>query len=173
VNPEQILEHVKKLTATLSRRQMATMAATFVGVVGLIVGSAYWVNAPSYALLYSDLDAESANQVVTRLKNAKIQYVLDDGGRAVRVPVDKLDELRLEMASEGLPTTGRIGFEVFDRTAFGTTEFLEQVNFRRGLEGELGRTIGTIAEVASARVHIAMPKDTLFTGEQQPRPRWC
>lgn len=162
-----MLEHVKKLTATLSPRQMATMAAAFVGVVGLIVGAAYWVNAPSYALLYSDLDPESANQVVSRLKTSKIQYVLDDGGRAVRVPVDKLDELRLEMASQGLPTTGRIGFEVFDRTAFGTTEFLEQVNFRRGLEGELGRTIATIAEVASARVHIALPKDTLFAGDQQ------
>jgi flagellar M-ring protein FliF len=167
VNPEQILEQVKKLTATLSPRQMATMAAAFVTVVGLIVGAAYWVNAPSYALLYSDLDPESANQVVTRLKNAKIQYVLDDGGRAVRVPVERLDELRLDMASQGLPTTGRIGFEVFDRTAFGTTEFLEQVNFRRGLEGELGRTISTIAEVASARVHIALPKDTLFTGDKE------
>ena len=94
MNPEQILEHLKKLTATLTPRQMATMAIAFVGVVGLVVGTAYWVNAPSYALLYSDLDAESANQVVTRLKNAKIQYVLDDGGRTVRVPVDKLDELR-------------------------------------------------------------------------------
>ncbi|HWI17999.1 MAG TPA: hypothetical protein VNT81_09645, partial [Vicinamibacterales bacterium] len=99
MNPEQILEHLKKLTATLSPRQLATMAATFTVVVGLIVGAAYWVNAPSYSLLYSDLDPESANQVVTRLKNAKIQYVLDDGGRAVRVPADKLDELRLEMAS--------------------------------------------------------------------------
>lgn len=167
MNPEQILEHFKKLSATLSPRQMITMGATFLIVVGLIVGAAYWVNAPSYALLYSDLDPESANQVVTRLKAAKIQYVLDDGGRAVRVPVDRLDELRLDMASQGLPTTGRIGFEVFDRTAFGTTEFLEQVNFRRGLEGELGRTIATIAEVASARVHIAIPKDTLFTGDQQ------
>lgn len=167
MNPEQILEHVKKLTATLSPKQMATMAISFVGVVGLVVGVAYWVNAPSYALLYADLDPESANAVVTRLKNAKIQYVLDDGGRAVRVPVDKLDELRLDMASQGLPTQGRIGFEVFDRTAFGTTEFLEQVNFRRGLEGELGRTIGTIAEVASARVHIALAKESLFTGDQE------
>src|SRR5262245_54568395 len=146
---------------------MITIGLAFVAVVGVTVGAAYWVNAPSYALLYSDLDPESANAVVTRLKDAKIQYVLDDGGRAVRVPVDRLDELRLDMASQGLPTTGRIGFEVFDRTAFGTTEFLEQVNFRRGLEGELGRTISTIAEVASARVHIALAKDSLFTGDTE------
>lgn len=167
MNPDQLFDHVKKLTATLTPRQIATLSITFVGVVGLIVGAAYWINRPSYALLYSDLDPESANAVVSRLKTAKIQYVLDDGGRSVRVPVERLDELRLDLASQGLPTTGRIGFEVFDRTAFGTTEFLEQVNFRRGLEGELGRTIATIAEVASARVHIALPKESLFTGDQE------
>lgn len=167
MNPEQILAHLKRLTSTLSTAQLVTLVAAFLGVVGVTVGAAYWANAPSYTLLYSDLDAESANAVVSRLKTAKIQYVLDDGGRSVRVPAERVDELRLDMASQGLPTTGRIGFEVFDRTQFGTTEFLEQVNFRRGLEGELGRTIGTISEVASARVHIALAKDSLFTGDQQ------
>jgi len=167
VNPEQLLAPLKRLTSTLTPRQIAMLAAAFVGVVGITVGSAYWMNSPSYTLLYADLDPESANAVVARLKTAKIQYVLDDGGRSVRVPVERVDELRLDMASQGLPTTGRIGFEIFDRTAFGTTEFLEQVNFRRGLEGELGRTIGTIAEVASARVHIALPKASLFTGDNE------
>lgn len=160
-----MLAPLKRLTSTLSTGQIATLAVAFVGVVGIVGGSAYWMNSPSYTLLYADLDPESANAVVTRLKSAKIEYVLDDGGRSVRVPVERVDELRLDMASQGLPTTGRIGFEIFDRTAFGTTEFLEQVNFRRGLEGELGRTIGTIAEVASARVHIAIPKASLFTGD--------
>jgi len=167
VNPEQLFAALKRLTTTLTTGQMVTLAVAFVGVVGVVGGSAYWMNTPSYTLLYADLDPESANVVVSKLKAAKIDYVLDDGGRAVRVPVEHVDELRLDMASQGLPTTGRIGFEIFDRTAFGTTEFLEQVNFRRGLEGELGRTIGTIAEVASARVHIAMPKASLFTGDDQ------
>jgi len=162
-----MLAPLKRLTATLSTGQLATIAVAFVGVVGIVAGSAYWMNSPSYTLLYADLDPESANAVVTRLKSAKIAYVLDDGGRSVRVPVERVDELRLDMASQGLPMTGRIGFEIFDRTAFGTTEFLEQVNFRRGLEGELGRTIGTIAEVASARVHIALPKASLFTGDAE------
>src|SRR4029079_5451462 len=90
------------------------------------------------------------------------------GGRTVSVPVERVDELRLQFASGGLPSAGRIGFEIFDRTAFGTTEFLEHVNYRRALEGELARTISTIAEVASARVHIAMAKDSLFTGDAQP-----
>jgi flagellar M-ring protein FliF len=152
----------------LTPTQMATLAVAFIGVVGVVVGSAYYVNTPSYSLLFSELDAESASTVVTRLKNEKVPYTLDDGGRTVRVASNRADELRLEFASQGQPMSGRIGFEIFDRTAFGTTEFIEHVNYRRALEGELARTISTIAEVASARVHIAMAKDSLFTGDAQP-----
>lgn len=167
MNPELLLAHLKRLTATLSTQQLVTLAAAFIGVVGVVVGSAYWMSAPTYALLFSDLDAESAASVVTRLKTSKVPYVLDEGGRTIRVAAERVDEMRLELASQGLPATGRIGFEIFDRTAFGTTEFLEHVNYRRALEGELARTIGTISEVASARVHIAMAKDSLFTADQQ------
>ena len=168
MNPEQLLAHLKRLTATLSPRQLATLGGVFVGVVGVVVGSAYWINAPTYGLLLSDMDAESAASVVSKLKADKVSYQLDDGGRSIRVPTDKIDELRLEFASQGMPASGRIGFEIFDRTAFGTTEFLEHVNYRRALEGELARTIATIGDVASARVHIAMAKDSLFTTESQP-----
>lgn len=168
MNPEQLLAHAKRLTATLSRQQLVTLGLVFVAVVGLLVGSAYWINTPTYAVLFADMDAESASSVVSKLKAEKIQYVLDDGGRTVRVPQARVDELRLDFSSQGMPTSGRIGFEIFDRTAFGTTEFLEQVNYRRALEGELARTIGTIAEVQSARVHIAMAKPSLFASDAQP-----
>ena len=136
-------------------------------VVGIVAGSAWWLNAPTYVLLFSDMDAESAQQVVTRLKTAKIPYQLDEGGRGIRVPQDQVDELRLELSAESLPASGRVGFELFDRTPFGATQFLEQVNYRRALEGEIARTLGTISEVSHARVHIAMGKDTLF-GEPRP-----
>jgi flagellar M-ring protein FliF len=168
VNLDQLFAQLKRLATTLTGGQIVTLVGVLVAVVGLVVGSAYWVNTPSYTLLYSDLDAESASAVVTQLKNAKVPYVLDDNGRSVRVASDKIDELRLDMASQGLPASGRVGFEIFDRTAFGTTEFLEHVNYRRGLEGELARTISTISEVSSARVHIALAKDSLFTGDAQP-----
>ncbi len=168
MNPEQLLAHFKRLTATLSRTQMATLAAVFVAVVGVIVGATYWISTPTYGVLFSDLDAESASSVVSRLKSEKVQYQLDEGGRTVRVPTARLDELRLEFSSQGMPASGRIGFEIFDRTAFGTTEFLEHINYRRALEGELARTIGTIAEVASARVHIAMAKESLFASQTAP-----
>ena len=165
--PDQLFAHFKRLTTTLSGRQLFTLAAAFIAVVAVVGGSAYWVNSPSYALLFTDLDPESAGAVVTRLKADKVDYTLDDGGRTVRVPSNKVDELRLAFASSGLPTTGRIGFEIFDRTAFGTTEFLEHINYRRGLEGELARTIATISEVASARVHIALAKDSLLTAQAE------
>jgi flagellar M-ring protein FliF len=168
VNPDQLLAHFKRLTSSLSTTQMLTLGGVFAAVVGILVGTTYWISAPSYAVLFSDLDAESAQSVVSRLKSEKIQYQLDNGGQTVRVPSERLDELRLEFSSQGMPASGRIGFEIFDRTAFGTTEFLEHVNYRRALEGELARTIGTISEVSSARVHIAMAKESLFASQTAP-----
>ena len=165
MNPEQIFSHLKRLVSALSAKQLVGLGVVFLAVVGVVVGSAYWLSTPNYTLLVSDMDSETASSVVTRLKNAKVQYQLDDGGRTVRVPAERADELRLEFASNGLPSAGRIGFEIFDRTAFGTTEFLEHVNYRRALEGELARTISTLSEVASARVHIAMAKDSLFVDQ--------
>jgi flagellar M-ring protein FliF len=159
---------MKTMTGALSKRQLATMAAVFVGVVAMIVGSAYWLNAPTYGLLYSDMDAEAASDLVARLKSQQVPYMLDAGGKSVRVPVDRIDELRLELASQGLPSSGRIGFEIFDRTQFGATEFLEHVNYRRALEGELARTIATIGQVQTARVHIAMAKESLFASGAEP-----
>lgn len=164
MTPENLTAHVSRLWSSLSGRQIASLAAAFVAVVGIVVGSAYWVGAPSYAVLYTDLDPESASAVVARLKASNTPYLLEQGGRTVLVPDARLDEMRLDLAAQGLPTSGRIGFEIFDRTSFGTTEFLEHVNYRRGLEGELARTISTIAEVSSARVHIALAKDSLFAG---------
>ncbi len=168
MNIDQLLSHLKKLGTSLSTKQLVGLAAVFLAVVGVVVGSAYWISAPEYTLLVSDMDAETAQSVISKLKTEKVQYQLNDGGRSVSVPVEKAPELRLSLASGGLPSAGRIGFEIFDRTAFGTTEFLEHVNYRRALEGELARTISTLSEVASARVHISMAKDSLFVTEEQP-----
>lgn len=168
MNIEQLYGHLKKLVESLSAKQLVGLAAVFVAVVGVVVGSAYWINEPQYSLLIADMDAETANSVITKLKTDKVLYRIGDGGRSVSVPSERADELRLQFASGGLPSAGRIGFEIFDRTAFGTTEFLEHINYRRALEGELARTIGTLSEVASARVHIAMAKDSLFVNQAEP-----
>lgn len=164
---DAVLAQLKGFTSRFTLAQLAAMVAAFVLVVGLVAGSAWWLNKGDYVVLFDDMDADSAAQVVSRLKTMKVPYQLDAGGRAVRVRSESVDELRLDLSSQGLPASGRIGFEIFDRTQFGATEFLEKVNYRRALEGEIARTIATIGEVASARVHIAMGKDSLF-GESRP-----
>src|SRR5688572_5025141 len=166
MDPQQILSRFKSLGSSLTPGQVASLVAAFVLVVGIVAGGAWWANSPSYALLYSDMDAETASNMTTQLKTMKVPYVLDEGGRAIRVPVSRVDELRLELAANG-PESGRPGFEIFDGTGFGDTEFQEQVKFRRALEGELGRTISTLNTVSTARVHISLGKETLF-GDERP-----
>ena len=161
------MDSLRRLLTSLSPMQLASLGGVLLAVMGVVLGSAYLLNQPDYTLLYTDLDATSATSVVERLKAADVPYELIDGGRSIRVASDRADEMRLTLASEGVPESGRIGFEVFDRTQFGTTEFLEQVNFRRALEGELARTIATIGDVASARVHIALAKKSIFAGQTE------
>ncbi len=134
----------------------------------VVVGAAYWLNTPTYRVLFADMDPESAARVTERLRAQDVAFQLAEGGRSVLVPEQRLDELRLDFATTGLPSSGRMGFEIFDATQFGATEFLEQVNFRRALEGEIARSIATSSEVAAARVHISMAKDRLFGEQAQP-----
>ncbi len=168
MNIEQFFARLKAGAEALSGKQLATLSVAFLAVVSLTIGSAYWLNTPSYTVLFSDMDAESASSVVTKLKADKVAYLIDDGGKTIRVPATRVDELRLQYASQGMAGSGHVGFEIFDKTAFGVTDFLEHVNYRRALEGELARTISTISEVAGARVHIAMPQPSLFSGRDQP-----
>src|SRR5689334_3486647 len=166
MNIEQFFARLKAGAEALSGKQLVSLALAFLAVIGLTIGSAYWLNTPNYGVLFSDMDTESASAVVSKLKEQKVQYVID--GNTIRVPTTRIDELRLEFAGQGMPGSGHIGFEIFDKTAFGVTDFLEHVNYRRALEGELARTISTISEVASARVHIAMGKPSLFAGQDEP-----
>jgi flagellar M-ring protein FliF len=168
MNIEQFLARLKAGAEALSGKQLATLSVAFLAVVSLTIGSAYWLNTPTYTVLFSDMDAESASSVVTKLKADKVAYLIDDGGKTIRVPATRVDELRLQYAAQGMAGSGHVGFEIFDKTAFGVTDFLEHVNYRRALEGELARTISTISEVAGARVHIAMPPPSLFSGRDQP-----
>ncbi len=167
IKPDQLLSRLQTLGGSFTAKQLATLGVVLVMVSGLIVFSTRWIEKPSYAVLYSRMEPDAASQVVAKLKQMKVSYELDDGGGTVRVPASRVDELRLELGGQGLPTSGRIGFEIFDKTAFGATEFMEKVNYRRALEGEIARTIATISEVSSARVHIAMGKDSTF-GESRP-----
>jgi len=120
-----------------------------------------------YSLLFANLSAGDAASVVEWLKDRKIPYQLKNDGQAIYIPADKVHESRLQLAGEGLPQGGGVGFEIFDRQSFGMTDFAQKINFRRALQGELARTIASLAPVKGARVHLALPERRLFKSQQQ------
>ncbi len=120
------------------------------------------------AVLYSQLDPEDAGHIVEKLKAQKVPFKLTGDGTTIRVPADKVHELRLSLASEGLPRGGHMGFETFQKLRLGATEFEQQVTYRRAMEGELARTIATIRSVRSARVHLVLPKKSVFAQRSEP-----
>ena len=159
------MNQIRKLLASLTLRQQVS-----IGVAILVMGVGMWQlsnwnRERDFRPLYANLPAEDAGEVIAKLKTDNIEYRVDD--TAIRVPSDKVAEVRLKMASAGLPKTGRIGFELFDKTNFGLTEFAEQVNYRRAIEGELERSIMALTEIERARVHISLPKDSVFLESKQ------
>jgi len=125
-------------------------------------------NRTDYRPLFTNLSTEDAGEIVKKLKEAKTPYQITPDGKGVMVPSDKVYELRLSMASEGLPQGGGVGFEIFDRKNFGMTEFVQKLNYQRALQGELARTISQISGVEQARVHLVMPEKTLFKEAEKP-----
>jgi len=139
-------------------------------IAGTIVGSVFlvgWMTGVTYSPLYSNLEETEAGEVVQYLSDNKIPYHLNGNGRTIEVPSDKVHETRLALASEGLPRSGTVGYSIFDQNNLGMTDFLQNLNFRRALEGELTRTITELREVQAARVHIVMPKERLFRDDQK------
>jgi flagellar M-ring protein FliF len=128
----------------------------------------YWQKESGFKPLFTGLATEDASGIVQKLKESGVDYRLPESGGSVLVQSSRLADLRLTMAAAGLPKSGRIGFELFDKTNLGATEFTEHVNYRRALEGELERSVTSLAEVEQSRVHITFPKDSVFLDAQQP-----
>ncbi len=121
-----------------------------------------------YAPLYSGLSADDAAAIIEQLRQQGIPYRLSNDGTAISIPADRVAQVRLALAAQGLPKSGTLGFELFDRSSFGITDFQQRVNYQRALEGELARTISQLDGVRSARVHLVIPEESLFTEQQQP-----
>src|SRR5438105_7333257 len=156
------LEQIKTFFTRYTLQQKLALAGSAALVLVLLWVLVYFVNRVEYQTLYADLDPQEAQGIVQKLTELKVPYELGTDGRTVKVAADKIAEVRIQMASQGLPESGRIGFEIFDRTNFGLTNFQEQVNYQRALEGELARSIMTLAEVEAARVHLVLAKESLF-----------
>ena len=137
-------------------------------VVALIVAVAMWSSEPKYKVLFSNLDDRDGGASVTALGTMNVPYKYNDTGTALLVPADRVYDARLQLASQGLPRGGSVGFELMDNARFGASQFAEQINYQRGLEGELARSIESMHTVQHARVHLAMPRQSLFVRERQP-----
>ena len=142
-------------------RKMA-LALVIVLIMASIMTFAYFTNQEDYRILFSSLTGEDASAIVTKLKEKKIPYQISPSGETISVPSAQVSELRLELAASGLPHGGGVGFEIFDNKVFGTTDFEQQMNYRRALQGELSRTINSLDEIQQSRVHIVIPKESLF-----------
>ncbi len=148
-------------------RQMAlagVLAGTIIVFYFVFVAS----TSPNMVTAFSGLAPEDSAQIADELERQGIQYEIGSGGSSVLVPANLVAEIRIDLAQAGLPTGGGVGFEIFDKTNFGATDFTQQVNFQRAIEGELARSINTLDGVRSSRVHIVMPQDAIFQEDQEP-----
>lgn len=162
------MNQLQQLYTSLSARQRWAVALVTVLVAVGTVGFARWQRDRSFRPLYTALAPEDAASVVQKLRESNVEYHLADNGTSVLVDSSRIAELRLELASAGVPKSGRIGFELFDKTNFGMTEFTEHVNYQRALEGELERSVMSLSEVEQARVHLTFPKESVFTESREP-----
>jgi flagellar M-ring protein FliF len=146
------------------RAPLIFAVALLVAVVAALI---MWSRAPDYRVLYSNLSDRDGGAIIAALQQANIPYKFADAGGAILVPSDQVHEMRLRLAAQGLPKSGSVGFELMDNQKFGISQFAEQVNYQRALEGELQRTVESISTVREARVHLAIPKPSVFVRERE------
>lgn len=161
-SPSTIIDMVRSPNG----RKFALMLGA-AAVIALMIGLVLWGQKPEYRVLFSNFSDRDGGAIVTSLQTANIPYRIAEGGNAILVPADKVHEIRLKLAAEGLPKGGNVGFELMENQKLGISQFLEQVNFQRALEGELARSIQSISAVQAARVHLALPKSSVFVRDQQ------
>lgn len=142
----------------------AVVLLTVIGFASLFLVA----NKVEFGILYTNLAEKDASEIVEKLREMRVPYELEGGGSAIRVPAESIHETRLSLAGEGLPKGGGVGFEVFDKSDFGTTEFVQKLNLQRAIQGELSRTIRQFHEVLDARVMVVMPKESVFVEETRP-----
>ncbi|MCA9471630.1 MAG: flagellar M-ring protein FliF [Nitrospirales bacterium] len=162
--PETILHNFQSLTMP-QRIGLVVVLALGIAVIPVL---ALMGKDPEMGVLFSKLEREDVQAIVSKLDRQGIPYRVSESGEKIEVPAEKVHELRLQMASDGLPEAGGVGFEIFDRTGLGVTQFVQKMNYRRALQGELARTISQIREVERTRVHLVLPERRLFTSDQQP-----
>ena len=158
--------NVMDFTRTTGGRKIMMMFG--VAAVVAVMGAVWmWGQQPDYRVLFSNFSDRDGGAIVAELEKMNIPYKFAEGGGAVLVPANHVYDARLKLASQGLPKGGNVGFELMENQKLGSSQFIERVNFQRAMEGELARSIESVASVQAARVHLAMPKDSVFVSEQK------
>src|SRR5271157_1171262 len=152
----------------LTLRQRLTLVGSAAMVAGTLWLFVALIGKGEYKTLYSGLTPSEARSIAQRLAAESVPTEVSADGATLRVPASQLDKVRLEMAADGLPLSGRLGFELFDKPNWAGSDFAEKVNYQRALEGELERTIRAIRQVQSARVHLVMPAESLYSERERP-----
>ena len=159
---------MKRLFDSLTWKQILSIVLVAGGVIAGLVSLSRWNQERDFRALYSSLSPEDAAAVLAKVRESGTEFRISDSGTSVLVPSAKVAELRLQLAAAGIPKSGRIGYELFDKTNFGASDFAEQVNYHRALEGELERSVMSLAAVEQARVHITLAKESVFMESRQP-----
>ena len=164
----EIFSQLNAAFANLSLGKRITLVTLIIGSVAGFIFLLNWSGQREFQPLYANLNSEDASAIISKLKEQKIEYRIATNGDTIMIPEQYIYEIRMQLASAGLPQGGGIGFEIFDNTKLGMTAFAQNVNFQRALQGELARTINRIAEIESSRVHIVMTEKSLFVEEEEP-----
>lgn len=161
------LDRARRALSRLDNSQKLVLMLAIAAVVTLAIGGLLWSRHGDYRVLFSNISERDGGAIIGALEQQNVPYRFSESGGAILVPAERVHEIRLRLASQGLPKGGAVGFELMENQKFGISQFAEQVNYQRALEGELSRTIQSIAAVHSARVHLAIPKPTVFVREEQ------
>lgn len=161
------LEALLGIFNKISLQQKLVIGISTIAAVVLLISALVFLNEPSYAVLYTNLTQEDASKVLEVLNTQKTPYKIEDGGGSIKVPKDRVYETRMVLAGKGIPNSGIIGYEIFDKSTMGMSEFMQKLNFKRALEGELARTIMEQEGIEGARVHIVFPAKSVFKNEEK------
>jgi flagellar M-ring protein FliF len=159
----RFIEPFKYLAPAQQLTMLMIFTLTIVGTIVVIK----WATKPDFAVLAGDLDPADAQSMLEELRASKVPYQIDQGGKGILIPRSQVYEWRMKLAAKSLPSGSGLGYEIFDKKDIGISEFVQQINYRRALEGELSRTIQTMPEVSKVRVHIVLPKERLFKEDQK------
>ncbi len=165
--PQEILGRIQTNLSRLGNGQKVALILGVAVSIAIIAAVWLWAKTPDYRVLYSNLSEKDGGDIIASLQQQNIPYKIEGGGAVILVPASQVYDLRFKMAAQGLPKGGNVGFESLQNQKLGVSQFLEQVNYQRALEGELARTIESLSAVDGARVHLAIPRPSVFVREQE------